>query len=386
MFVKVMSVLGIRPDWIKMRTVLSELDRRDLKHVMVHTGQHYSYNLDRVFFEQLQIRKADYHLGVGSGTQGQQTAKIVERSEKVMLGEKPDVVVVFGDSNSSLAALAAAKMNVRVAHIEAGMRAYDWRMPEEKNKRIVDHLSSLLFVYTKWQRDNLLKEQVHPSKVHVVGNPTVDVIKQFYDKAKKDDIGRKLDLERRDYFLVTAHRAENVDDKKRLKSVLKSLELVHRRYRKRVIWSLYPRTKKRIEHFHLKIPRGVEDYEPMGFLEFLNLEMNALCAITDSGTVQEETCILKIPCVVIRLSTERPETVELGSSIVAGLEPSNVLRCVRSMLRRKTDWNHPYGNGKTGRKVADIIERNGRWSPLKETLEEAARDKRHRICFTPFVR
>jgi UDP-N-acetylglucosamine 2-epimerase (non-hydrolysing) len=383
---KVVSVLGIRPDWIKMKTVLSELDERHLRHIMVHTGQHYSYNLDRVFFEQLQIREPDYHLGVGSGTQGQQAAKIIERSEKVIIEEKPDVVVVFGDSNSSLAALAAAKLNVRVAHIEAGMRAYDWRMPEEKNKRIVDHVSSSLFVYTKWQRDNLLKEQVHPSKVHVVGNPTVDVIKQFYDKAKKDDIGRKLDLERRDYFLVTAHRAENVDDKKRLKSVLKSLELVHRRYRKRVIWSLYPRTKKRIEHFHLKIPRGVEDYEPMGFLEFLNLEMNALCAITDSGTVQEETCILKIPCVVIRLSTERPETVELGSSIVAGLEPSNVLRCVRSMLRRKTDWNHPYGNGKTGRKVADIIERNGRWSPLKETLEEAARDKRHRICFTPFVR
>jgi UDP-N-acetylglucosamine 2-epimerase (non-hydrolysing) len=383
---KVVSVLGIRPDWIKMKTVLSELDKRGLRHIMVHTGQHYSFNLDRVFFEQLQIRKPDHHLGVGSGTQGQQAAKIIERCEKVMIEEKPDVVVVFGDSNSSLAALAAAKLNVRVAHIEAGMRAYDWRMPEEKNKRIVDHVSSLLFVYTKWQRDNLLKEQVHPSKIHVVGNPTVDVIKQFYDKAKKDGIGRKLGLERRDYFLVTAHRAENVDDKKRLKSVLKSLELVHRRYRKRVIWSLYPRTKKRIEQFHLKIPRGVEDYEPMGFLEFLNLEMNTLCAITDSGTVQEETCILKIPCVVIRLSTERPETVELGSSIVAGLEPTNVLRCVRSMLRRKADWKHPYGDGKTGRKVADILERNGRWSPLKETLEEAARDKRHRICFTPFVR
>lgn len=382
---KVMSVLGIRPDWIKMKSVLSELDKKGLTHVMVHTGQHYSFNLDKVFFDQLEIRKPDHHLGVGSATQGKQAAKIIERAEMVIAEEKPDVVVVFGDSNSSLAALAAAKMNVRVAHIEAGMRAYDWRMPEEKNKRIVDHVSSQLFVYTNWQRDNLLKEQVHPRKIHVVGNPTVDVIKQFYDEAKRDGIGRKLGLEPRGYFLVTAHRAENVDDRKALRSILRSLELVHRKSRKRVIWSLYPRTKKRIQEFHLRIPGGVEDYEPMGFLEFLNLEMNALCAITDSGTVQEETCILRVPCVVIRLSTERPETVKLGSSIVAGLEPSNVVGCVDRILRRKRDWKHPYGDGRTGKKIAAILERSERWSPLRESLKEAARDRRHRICFTPFL-
>jgi len=382
---KIAIILGTRPEIIKMSPVIRELENRQENYFILHTGQHYSYNLDRVFFEELQIRKPDYHLEVGSGTQGQQTARIIERSEKVIVQEKPNVVVVFGDSNSSLAAVAAAKMNMRVAHIEAGMRAYDWRMPEEKNKRIVDHISSLLFVYTRWQRDNLIREEIHPRKIHVVGNPTVDVIKQFCGKAKENAMGRRLAVEPRDYFLVTAHRAENVDDKKALRSILRSLELVYRRFGKRVIWSLYPRTKKRIDQFHLRIPRGVETFEPMGFFEFLNLEMNALCAITDSGTVQEETCILNVPCVVIRLSTERPETIVLGSSIVAGLEPSNVLKCVELMLRRKTNWEHPYGDGKTGKRVAGILERSARWSLLKEALEEAARDKRRRICFTPFV-
>ncbi len=381
-----MSILGIRPDWIKMKSVLSELDHRDLTHIMVHTGQHYSYNLDGIFFEQLRIRKPDHHLEVGSGTQSQQTANIIERSEKVIVDERPDAVIVFGDSNSSLSALAAAKLNVRVAHIEAGMRAYDWRMPEEKNKRIVDHLSNSLFVYTKWQRDNLIKEDVSEEKIHVVGNPTVDAIKLFGKKARENPIARKLGLDPRTYFLVTVHRAENVDDKRALRNILRSLDLVRSKYKSRMIWSLYPRTRKRIKQFHLKIPSGIETFEPMGFIEFLNLEMNARCAITDSGTVQEEACILNVPCVVVRLSTERPETIVLRSSFMAGQKPLDVLRCVRQMLIRGTGWRHPYGDGRTGKKIADIMERKTRWSPLMETLKEATRDERRRICFTPFIR
>lgn len=382
---KIVSVLGIRPDWIKMCSVISNLDRTGFPHILVHTGQHYSYDLDGIFFDQLQIRKPDFNLNVGSGSQGEQTARIIERSEKVMARERPDIVIVFGDSNSSLAALAASKMNIRVAHIESGMRAYDWRMPEEKNKRIVDHVSSFLFVYTEYQKQNLLQEGFKADKIYVVGNPTVDVIMRFWDEAKRNKIGTSLDLRRKDFFLATLHRAENVDDETSLRSILKALELVFREQGKRIILPLYPRTRRRIQEFGLEMPDGVEVLEPLGFLEFLHLEMNALCLITDSGTVQEEGCILGIPCVVVRISTERPETVAIGASIVAGTKPETVLKAVDLILHRPVDWSHPYGNGKAGERIAQVLKTYRPRSLIEEILEGALHDYRCRICFSPYL-
>ena len=382
---KVMSILGIRPDWIKMKPVISRLDRGDVQHVLVHTGQHYSYNLDRIFFEQLEIRKPDYHLGVGSGSDGEQTAKIIGESEKVILREQPSIVLVFGDSNSSQAAIAAAKANFRAARLEAGMRAYDWRMPEEKNKRMVDHVCRFLFVYTQWQEENLLRENVKPYRIFMVGNPTVDMINAFREKAYTNAISSDLGLSRGDYFLVTAHRSENVDEKASLNKILKSLELVARKYEKPVIWPLYPRTRDRIRKFDLAVPKGVQVLEPLGFLEFLHLEMNALCLISDSGTLQEEGCILGVPCVVIRASTERPETVVLGSSIVAGLEPTSVLQSIETFMNENRKWKHPYGDGHTADRVVDVMKNYEPKPILEEMLRFEATDASARTCFSPYM-
>ncbi|MGI0016799.1 MAG: UDP-N-acetyl glucosamine 2-epimerase, partial [Nitrososphaera sp.] len=238
---KIMSIFGIRPDWIKGCIVLQALDKeRNIDHVIVHTGQHYSYNLDRIFFDQLGIRKPDIHLGVGSGSQGQQMAKIIERSEAAILKEKPDIVLVLGDSNSSLAALAAAKLNLKVAHIESGMRSFDWRMPEEKNKRIVDHISWFLFAYTYYQRENLLLEGINYRKVFVTGNPSADVVARFRNQAAENNILDRLSISVKDYFLVTSHRAENVDNPVELRKIMRGLGMVARKFRKKIVWPLYP--------------------------------------------------------------------------------------------------------------------------------------------------
>ncbi len=349
---KIMSIFGIRPDWIKGCIVLQALDKeRNIDHVIVHTGQHYSYNLDRIFFDQLGIRKPDIHLGVGSGSQGQQMAKIIERSEAAILKEKPDIVLVLGDSNSSLAALAAAKLNLKVAHIESGMRSFDWRMPEEKNKRIVDHISWFLFAYTYYQRENLLLEGINYRKVFVTGNPSADVVTRFRNQAAENNILDRLSISLKDYFLVTSHRAENVDNPVELRKIMRGLGMVARKFRKKIVWPLYPRTKKNIKKFGLSLPEGVVVTEPLGFMEFLALEMNSACAISDSGTVQEECCILNVPCVTIRMSTERPETIELGSNIVAGTEPKSILSAVGEMLNIKPTWRHPYGENVSAKMV-----------------------------------
>lgn len=378
-----MTVFGIRPDWIKGCMVVKKLDKtRGINHVIVHAGQHYSYNLDEIFFEELGLRQPDYNLEVGSGSQGEQTARIIQRTEKVMLKEKPDTVLLLGDSNTSLAGVSAAKLNMKVARIEAGMRAYDWRMPEEKNKRLIDHISTYLFAYTHYQRENLLLEGVPSWKIHITGNPTVDTLNYFVKKAEKNQILEKIGVEPKNYFLATLHRAENVDNKEALKNVLKGLEMVSKHYRKRVILPLMPRTKKRTREFKINIPKKILTIQPQGFLEFLKLQKYAIAILTDSGTAQEEGCILRIPCVVTRISTERPETVELGSSIVAGTEATHILKATQQILQREPTWQHPYGDGTTAQKIVKII----RDYKLPDMLDGEVLDSRVRMCFSPFLR
>jgi UDP-N-acetylglucosamine 2-epimerase (non-hydrolysing) len=381
---KVMSIFGIRPDWSKGCTVLDALDHeKGIDHVIAHTGQHYSYNLDKIFFEQLGIRKPDINLEVGSGSQGQQMARIIERSESAILKEKPDIVLVLGDSNSSLAALAAAKLNVKVAHIESGMRSFDWRMPEEKNKRIIDHISWFLFAYTYFQRENLLLENINYRKVFVTGNPSVDVIARFKGQAQESKILSQLKLSPKDYFLVTCHRAEHVDNPEELGKILTALGMAIKKFKKKIVWPLYPRTKDSIKKFGLSIPEGIIVTEPLGFMEFLALEANAACAITDSGTVQEEACILNVPCVTIRMSTERPETIELGSNIVAGTDPKKIMAAIERMMEAKTDWKHPYGENVSA-KMTRIMKSYKPKDFIAEMQDEIA-DERIRMHFADSV-
>jgi UDP-N-acetylglucosamine 2-epimerase (non-hydrolysing) len=254
-------------------------------------------------------------------------------------------------------------------------------MPEEKNKRLVDHISSYLFAYTYYQRENLLLEGIPHWKIHITGNPTVDTLNHFLPKAEKNPILEKMGIEAKEYFLATLHRAENVDDKGTLSKILQGLSLVSKHYSRRVVLPLMPRTGKRVKQFKIKIPSNIITIEPQGFLEFLKLQMNAIAILSDSGTAQEEGCILKIPVVVTRISTERPETVELGSSIVAGTEPHNILEALKIILSRKPTWKHPYGDGETAKRIAQIFKNY----KLPEMPSSEISNSRIKLCFSPFI-
>ncbi|MCD6456367.1 MAG: UDP-N-acetylglucosamine 2-epimerase (non-hydrolyzing) [Methanophagales archaeon] len=300
--------------------------------------RHYSYNLDKIFFEELELPEVKYNLDVGSGSHAEETGKMLMGIEKILKEEKPDVVLVEGDTNTVLAgALAASKLHIKVGHVEAGLRSYDKSMPEEINRVLADHVSDCLFAPTGKAKENLLREGIEEDKIFVTGNTIVDAVYQNLEIAKrKVDVLNKLNLNHEEYFLVTAHRQENVDEKERLKHILDGLELVYDEFNLPIIYPIHPRTKKRIKEFRLEVPKGAELIEPLGFLEFLQLEANAKLVLTDSGGVQEETCILRVPCVTLRDYTERPETLEVGSNVLVGINQNKILEGVKIMLNKQT--------------------------------------------------
>ena len=355
-----MIVLGIRPDIINLYPIVKELQRRKCDYVIVHTGQHYSYFFDKLFFEQLNFPKPDYHLKIGSGTQAQQLAATVERFEKVLLKEKPDLVFSFSDANPALSGIVASKMGIKVAHLEAGMRSYDWRMPEEKNRRLMDSISDYLFTPTSGTKRNLLEEGIPAHRIFQIGKPIWDVLYLFRHQIDENNIMQKIGVERGEYFLVTAHRPENVGVKTPLKNILETLGELYKVYGKRVIFPIHPRSRSSIKAFGLKVPHGVILLDPLGFLEFSKLEKNAFCCVTDSGTVQEDACIFKVPCVTMRISTERSETVEIGSNIVAGLNKRHILEAVNIMVNKRYNWKHPYGTPDSAKKTISVLEQRKR--------------------------
>jgi UDP-N-acetylglucosamine 2-epimerase (non-hydrolysing) len=350
-------VLGTRPEIIKMSPVIRECERRRIDYFILHTGQHYSYEMDRIFFEELELPQPKYNLDVGSGTHAEQTGKIMIGVEKVLMKERPDVVLVQGDTNTVLAgALAATKLHIEVGHVEAGLRSYDRRMPEEINRILTDHISDYLFAPTEKAKQNLLREGIDENKIFVTGNTIVDAVYQNLEIAKrKVNVLKGLGLKPKEYFLVTAHRQENVDVKERLKGILKGLELIHNEFSMPVVFPIHPRTQKRIKEFGLSLD-GVTVINPLGFLEFLQLEANARLVLTDSGGVQEETCILGVPCVTLRDNTERPETLEVGSNVIVGTKPERILKGVKTMLNRENNWKNPFGDGKAGKRIIEILE------------------------------
>ena len=355
---KIAIILGTRPEIIKMSPVIRECEKQSLDYFIFHTGQHYSYNLDKIFFEELELPKAKYNLDVGSGSHAEETGKMLIGIEKVLKEEKPDVALVEGDTNTVLAgALAASKLHIKVGHVEAGLRSYDRDMPEEINRVLADHVSDYLFAPTEKAKENLLREGIEENKIFVTGNTIVDAVYQNLEIAeRKVDVLNKLDLERGGYFLVTAHRQENVDVKDRLKDILDGLELVYSEFNLPIIYPIHPRTMKRIKEFGLEVPKGIKLIEPLGFLQFLQLEANAKLVLTDSGGVQEETCILRVPCVTLRENTERPETLEVGSNLLAGVNQNKILEGVKKMLDKERDWKNPFGDGKSGSRIVKILE------------------------------
>ena len=348
--------LGTRPEIIKMSPVIRACERENSDYFILHTGQHYSYIMDRVFFEQLELPEAKYNLDVGSGKHGEQTGKILSGVEPVLQKERPDVVLVEGDTNTVLAgALAATKLHIKVGHVEAGLRSYDRKMPEEINRVLTDHCSDYLFAPTETAREILLGEGIHDTKIFDTGNTVVDAVFQNLELAKdRNNALNDLHLEPRNYFLVTAHRQENVDVKERFEGIIKGLELVAKEFGLPVLYPIHPRARKMINHFGLKAD-GIEFIEPVDYLSFLQLESKARLILTDSGGVQEEACILKIPCVTLRDNTERPETLVVGSNILAGTTPEKILECTRLIIDRNNEWENPFGDGNAGKRIVEIL-------------------------------
>jgi UDP-N-acetylglucosamine 2-epimerase (non-hydrolysing) len=322
-----------------------------MDYFIIHSGQHYSYNLDKIFFKQLSLPKSDYKLEVGSDNQEKQTGKIIERVEKILLKNKPDIVLVQGDTNTVLGgAIAARKLNISIGHVEAGLRSYDESMPEEWNRKLTDHCSDFLFVPTKKAQSILLDEGISKKKIFLTGNTIVDSVKQNSKKKTRN----KLNVIPKKFFLVSLHRQENVDNPKRFKNIVNGLKKIKKEFNMPIIFPIHPRSKKMAKKFGIDF-KGIEIIDPVDYLQFLFLQKNAKLVLTDSGEVQEESCILKVPCVTLRDNTERPETLEIGSNLLAGDDPNNILLCVKKMLRRKRNWVNPFGNGKASAKIVKII-------------------------------
>lgn len=338
---KIMTVLGTRPEIIRLSRIIPLLDQA-AEHVLVHTGQNYDPRLNQLFFDELGVRAPDEVMGVRAPGMGGQIGQILERSEAVFLQHRPDRLLILGDTNSGMAAIVARRLGIPVFHMEAGNRCYDDRVPEEVNRRVIDHCSTVLMPYTNRSRENLLREGIEGQRVFVIGNPIFQVIRHYDDRIGASRCLESLGLEPGRFFLVTMHRAENVDRQDTLKNLVEALARLHREFSLPVVCSLHPRTRTKIEKFGVDISRaGLRFVEPLGFLDFIHLERSAFCLLSDSGTVQEEACIFGVPNVTIREVTERPETVECGSNLLSGSHPDDIVRHVRLATGQSTGWIPP---------------------------------------------
>ncbi|MFP6678770.1 MAG: UDP-N-acetylglucosamine 2-epimerase (non-hydrolyzing) [Dehalococcoidia bacterium] len=338
---KLMTVLGTRPEIIRLSRIIPTLDKL-CDHILLHTGQNYDTRLSELFFSDLGLREPDIYLGVQADGIGEQIGQILTGIEAAFRERKPERVLILGDTNSGLVSLVAKRMGIQVFHMEAGNRCYDDRVPEEINRRVIDHSSSILLPYTHRSKENLLAEGIRREQIFVTGNPIKEVLDYYAPQINASSILDDLGLETGGYFLVTAHRAENVDEEARLINLMTALAQLRKSYGKRVICSVHPRTSSKLNAItSLPDMTGVELLKPFGFFDFVHLEQNAFCIVSDSGTVQEEACIFGIPNVTIRDVTERPETVETGSNILTDVDPDSVLQAVELVTSQPTTWNPP---------------------------------------------
>jgi UDP-N-acetylglucosamine 2-epimerase (non-hydrolysing) len=336
------TVLGTRPEIIRLSRVIDRLDQT-CTHVLVHTGQNYDAGLNAVFFAELGVRRPD-HCFDARGSVGEQIATIMRETERVLAAERPDRFLVLGDTNSALTAFLAKRHGIPVYHMEAGNRCYDDRVPEEVNRRVIDHSSDVLLPYTERSRQHLLREGISTERIFVTGNPIYEVMRHHREHIDGSAIVSTLGLTPQQYGLVTLHRAENVDVEARLHDLMRGIDLVQRELQMPIVVSTHPRTRSRLDAFAVGVENPqVRLLDPFGFFDFVALEENARCVLTDSGTVQEECAILQVPTVTLRDVTERPETLEAGSNILAGSEPKQILRCVRLALARREPWTVPDG-------------------------------------------
>ena len=352
MKLKVMTIVGTRPEVIKLSRVIAELDRR-VKHVLVHTGQNYDPGLNQVFFDELGIRKPDHILECAGETAAETISNVIGRTDRVMAKEKPDALLVLGDTNSCLAVIAAKRRKIPVFHMEAGNRCFDERVPEEINRRLVDHAADINLPYTEHARRYLLAEGLRPETVIKTGSPMNEILRFYGPRIRRSPILRTLGLAPGRYFVVSAHREENVDDRRNLRGLLDSLDAVVKRWGHKIIFSTHPRTRARLaDSKRAGRPAKIEFVKPLGFLDYAKLQMNACCVLSDSGTLTEESSLLGFPAVMLRQAHERPEGMDEAVVIMSDLKPERVLDSVELAIAQHA------ASRKSSRTVADYTADN----------------------------
>jgi UDP-N-acetylglucosamine 2-epimerase (non-hydrolysing) len=352
---RILTVVGTRPELIRLSLVFREMERAGIENHLVHTGQNYDPRLSDIFFEELELPAPDVYLGIREDRVGAQIGAVIARSEEVLLDVRPDALLILGDTNSGLSAIAAGRHDVPIFHMEAGNRCFDWSVPEEKNRKLIDHISTYLLPYTQRSREYLLAEGLAADRVFTSGNPITDILEHFRPRWEASDILERTGLEDGGYALVTAHRQESVDVPERLRVICDGIGMVARDLDLPVVFSVHPRTRGKLEQLGIELDPRIQLHEPFGFNDFVRLEAGARVVITDSGTVQEECSLLMVPAVTCRDTTERPETVECGSNVLSGVrDAAHMLACVRAMVTGEADWQSPY-DGPLHRGVAGKV-------------------------------
>jgi UDP-N-acetylglucosamine 2-epimerase (non-hydrolysing) len=354
--VKVGILVGTRPEIIKMAPVVRACQRRGTPFTLLHTGQHYSFEMDGVFFRELGLPAPDANLEVGSGAAPAQLGAMLRGLEPLLARQRPDVLLVEGDTNSVLAgALAARKLGIAVGHVEAGLRSYDRRMPEELNRILTDHVADMLFAPTARSRDILLGEGIDAARIHVTGNTVVDELLLQRDRALRPGLAASFGVESGRYALATVHRAENTDDGARLRGIVEGLAGAARALGLPVLVALHPRTTERLAALGIALAAPLRALPPLPYLDFLGLHAEAALMLTDSGGLQEEACTLGVPCVTLRDNTERPESVDAGANVLAGADPARIAECATVMRSRARGWPNPFGDGHSGERIVELV-------------------------------
>ena len=332
-----MTFIGTRPEIIRLSRTMVLLDKH-LNQVIVHTGQNYDYELNEVFFKDLELRKPDYFLGIDTSSLESSVGDVILKSGEVLRKEKPDAVLVLGDTNSCLAAYMAKRLHIPVFHMEAGNRSFDFNVPEETNRRIIDHIADFNLVYTEHARRHLLSEGLPHKRIYLTGSPMKEVLNFYRSKINQSGILSKLEIKKKEYFLVSAHREENVDNQANLKKILSVLDKLADKFNLPVIVSTHPRTRKRIEQSgHATLNKNIQFLKPFGFLDYVYLQQHALCTLSDSGTISEESSILGFPAISLRQSMERPEAQDCGSIILTGFDADTILDSVSLVIQEQSE-------------------------------------------------
>lgn len=334
--IKVMTIVGTRPEIIKLSRVISEMEKFT-DHILVHTGQNYDFELNELFFNELEIKKPDYFLNSAGESTANTIGNIIYESDKIIEKEQPDAILLYGDTNSCLSVIAAKRRKVPIFHFEAGNRCFDQRVPEELNRKIVDHLSDINMPLTEHARKYLINEGIKPETVIKTGSPMKEILNYYMPKIKKSNVLSSLDLKEKDFFVVSVHREENVDNEINFNNLLDSLNSISDTYNKRVIVSTHPRTRKKLESLNKSMKKNIEFMKPLGLFDYVKLQMNAYCVISDSGTITEESSILQFPAITIRQAHERPEGMDEGVLIMTGLKKDNVIESIEVVVSHAKD-------------------------------------------------